>query len=181
MEDRMADRKCPALWEDRANNLEQHSAPYSKADQERQDAEAPIAHTRIVLGRKAASIYVPYCPLCGLEHTHGLFSYPDGDPLQAYENDGHRPAPCEAKAMGWVVCCIGDEWRIISRPPPPEYRGPQGYSYRLVLGPERACFTPRGIKNKHALAAMAKLARGGVPWSFQILKPRTRFILDRVD
>ena len=149
------------------------------------DAETvPIAHTRIVFGRKWSFIYIEYCPLCGLEHMHGLFSLhgENSDPLQAYSAcDGHRVAHCHAHGLGKVTRRVGGEWRIFERTPPPEYHEPQGHSYRLVLGPRPACFTPRGIKNNDAKLAMVRITRRGIDTSVEILTPRRKFVLDRGD
>src|SRR5260370_14244446 len=131
--------------------------------QQQDDPEAvPIAHTRIVFGCKWSFIYIEYCPLCGLEHIHGRYSLRGeySDPLQAYEDGGHRAPHCGAHGLGHVVRRIGGESRLVERTPPPEYHEPpQGSSYRLVLGPKPACFTPRGIKNTDARDAMLRLAR----------------------
>jgi hypothetical protein len=151
-------------------------------NQEQDDdrSSVPNAHTRIVFGRKASFIYIPYCPLCGLEHAHGLFPYPHDDPLQAYDScDGYRASHCSAHGLGRIAKRIRGEWRIVRRRPPPEYKEPEGYSYRLVLGPEPACFTRRGIRSVDARAAMARLTN--VSTSLQVLIPRRAFIFERGD
>jgi hypothetical protein len=67
---------------------------------------APIAHTRIVIGRRYSSIYIEYCPLCGLEHVHGQFPLrgEHSDPLQAYAApNGHRGSHCGPHGLGRVA------------------------------------------------------------------------------
>jgi hypothetical protein len=143
-------------------------------------SSVPNAHTRIVYNRNASFIYIPCCPLCGLEHAHGLFPYPHGNPLQAYDScDGYRVSHCFAQGLGRVAKMIRGEWCTVHRRPPPEYQESEGHSYRLILGPEPACFTRRGIRSADARAAMARLT--GVSASLQILKPRRAFILERGD
>jgi hypothetical protein len=120
-------------------------------EQEDDRSSVPNAHTRIVFGDKASFIYIPSCPLCGLEHTHGLFPYPYGNLLQPYDSgDGYRVSHCFAQGLGRVARMVRGEWRTVRRQPPPEYREPKGNSYRLIPGPEPACFTPRGIRSADA-------------------------------
>jgi hypothetical protein len=138
----------------------------------------PNAHTRIVFGAKASFIYIRSCPLCGLEHAHGLFRYPHGNPLQAYDSCDVA-SHCVAQGLGRVAKMIGGEWRAVQRRPPREYKEPEGDSYRLIPGPEPACFTRRGIRSAEARAAMARLA--GDSKSLQVLKPRRAFIFERGD
>jgi hypothetical protein len=155
----------------------------SETSEQQEDSEVPIAHTRIVIGRKWSFIYIEYCPLCGLEHMHGKFALrgPNSDPLQAFEDGGLRVAHCVAHGLGRVARRIRGEWRTVERKPPPEYHKPEGVgSYQMVLS-YPACFTPRGIKNKDAKALMERLARRAAPTSQEILKPRRSFVLLRGD
>jgi hypothetical protein len=152
---------------------------------EGQDSVVPIAHARIVIGRKWSFIYIEYCPLCGLEHMHGQFPLrgPHSDPLHAFRAcGGHRTSHCFAHGLGRVARLVRGVWRVVDRKPPPEYHEPEGVGgYRLVMS-HPACFTPRGIKNKDARAVMVRLAKCGAPTSLEILQPRRRsFVLDRGD
>ena len=116
---------------------------------------------------------------------HGLFDLtgPRSDPLRAYEAaSGLRGSHCFPHGPGRTAKRINGEWRIIPKAAPPEWHEPQGESYRLVLGPKPACFTPLGIKSKRVRNAMACLARRGIPVSLEILQPRRRrFVLRRGD
>jgi hypothetical protein len=146
----------------------------------------PDAPSRIVLGRRFAFIYIENCPLCGLEHMHGQFDLadPNRNPLQAYaDHGGLRASHCSAQGIGNQAKCVRGDWRILPKPAPPEFHEPQGGgSYRLVLGPKPACFTPLGIKSKRARNAMARLARSGAPVSIEILQPRRKkLVLNRGD
>jgi hypothetical protein len=146
---------------------------------ESQDSAVPIAQARIVIGCQYSFIYIPHCPLCGLEHSHGEFSLngQGSDPLQAFDCcRGHRASHCFCQGPGRDARLIGGQWCTVFVYPP-EWHEPDGESYRLVLGPEPACFTPRGIKSPHARLAMATLARKGVATSLQILTPRRPFVL----
>ena len=144
--------------------------------------EVPLAFSRPVVGRTHAFIYIEFCPLCGLEHMHGQF--PHGSTqliLRAYENPS-RAAHCRAHGLGRILKQVkGGEWRIVERAPPPEYREPTGHSYRLVLGPKAACYTPSGARDKVARQVMAELARMGFLTSDEVLRPRRRFVLGRGD
>jgi hypothetical protein len=140
----------------------------------------PNAQTRIVFGAKASFIYIPCCPLCGLEHAHGLFPYPHSNPLQAYDScGGYRASHCFTHGLERVAKTIRGEWHIVRRRPPPEYKESEGDSYRLIPGPEPACFTRCGILSADAKAAVARLV--GIPKSLEVLKPRRAFILERGD
>jgi hypothetical protein len=143
----------------------------------------PVAHTRIVFGRKYSCIYIEYCPLCGLEHMHGRFALcgENSDPLEAYDWGGHRHSHCHCHGLGHVTRFRNGRPILVERPRPPEYRESQGCSYQLVLGPKPACFTAKGFKSKAARSAMAQLAWRGVPTSTEILRPRRLFILKRFD
>ena len=157
----------------------------NRSNTQRQDG-VPDAPSRIVLGRKFAFIYIENCPLCGLEHMHGQFDLADPrcDPLQAYAaHDGLRFPHCSAQGIGNQAKRVRGDWRILPKPAPPEFHEPQGGgSYRLVLGPKPACFTPLGIKSKRARNAMARLARSGAPVSIEILQPRRKkLVLNRGD
>jgi hypothetical protein len=139
----------------------------------------PIAHSRIAIGSEYSFIYIEFCPLCGLEHRHGQYSFygPYNDPLQAYEAcDGHRASHCGPYGLGWIMRRIDGEWCNVRRDPPPEYHEPKGESYRLVMA-YPACFTPRGIKSKAARYLMDALAKRGFPTSLEILRPRRNFVL----
>ena len=108
--------------------MEEASAP--------QESGIPIAHSRIVIGRRFSFIYIEYCPLCGLEHMHGQYSLhgPYNDPVEAYEScHGHRASHCDAHGLGRIMRRIGGEWCNVYRDPPPEYHEPEGESYRLVM------------------------------------------------
>ena len=37
------------------------------------EGDVPIAQSRIVIGRENSFVYIPFCPLCGLEHLHGQY------------------------------------------------------------------------------------------------------------
>jgi hypothetical protein len=142
----------------------------------------PLAHSRIVFGPRRSFIYVEFCPLCGLEHVHG--SWPlrgeGSDPLQGFDVcNGYRSSHCGTHGLGRIVKKIkGGGYITVERAPPPEYRELEGHSYRLVLGPNPACFTPLGIKSEDARWAMTQLAKRGVPTSGEILRPRRSFFLD---
>jgi hypothetical protein len=160
-------------------------AQHPAASRAHHETDDPIAHARIVIGRKWSFIYIEYCPLCGLEHMHGQFPLcgPHSDPLQAFhEWDGYRASHCGAHGLNADVPLdrlLHGNYR--PRNPPPEYHRPEGSGgYRLVMS-YPACFTPRGIKHKDARALMASLARRGVPTSLEILQPRRPFILLRGD
>jgi hypothetical protein len=149
--------------------------------------QVPLAFTRIVVGRTHAFIYIEYCPLCGLEHMHGQFPHEQSPHqaceliLRAYENPG-RASHCRAHGLGRILKQVkGGRWVIVERAPPPEYREPTGHSYRLLLGPKPACFTPSGARNRSARLVMAELARQGVPTSNEVICPRRRFVLRRGD
>jgi len=151
----------------------------SQETSEQRDSVVPIAQTRIVCGRRSSFIYIPRCPLCGLEHAQGLFPYPHGDPLQAYEAcDGYRASHCHAQGLGRVARRVGGQLRTVQRKAPPEYHEPKGESYRLVMA-YPACFTPRGVRSKAARHLMDALAKRGFPTSREILKPRRKFVLRR--
>ena len=155
------------------------SSQSSEEASEPQDSAIPIAHSRIVVGRTRSFIYIEYCPLCGLEHTHGEYRFdsPYNDPSEAFEScNGHRASHCGPHGLGRTVRRIGGEWCNVYRDPPPEYHEPNGESYRLVMA-YPACFTPLGIKSKAARHLMDALTRRGVPTSLEILKPRRKFVL----
>jgi hypothetical protein len=150
---------------------------------ELQDSEVPIAQTRIVIGCRYSFVYIPHCPLCGLEHMHDQFPLhgQHSNPLQAFlACGGHRASHCFCQGPGRIARFFCGEWRTVFVCPP-EWREPEGQSYRLAQGPEPACFTPRGIKSKAAHCAMAALARRGIPTSLEILRPRRPFVLWRGD
>jgi hypothetical protein len=141
----------------------------------------PIAPSRIVIGPKHSFIYIPHCPLCGLEHMHGQYPLdgPFNNPAEAYEScDGHRGSHCVPHGLGRIMRRIAGEWCNVHRDPPPEYHEPRGESYRLVMA-YPACLTPRGIKSKAARHLMDALAKRGFPTSLEILKPRRKFVLRR--
>lgn len=142
---------------------------------ERQDSAVPIARTRIVLGSRYSFLYIGDCPLCGgLEHVHERFPLcgAASDPLAAFAwHGGVRVAHCHCQGPGRVARFVRGEWRTVVRHLP-EWCEPEGSSYRLVLGPDPACFTPRAIKDATARRAMAALARGGITTSHVIWKPR---------
>jgi hypothetical protein len=143
--------------------------------------DAPIAHSRIIIGPEYSFIYIPHCPLCGLEHMHGQYQLdgPFNNPAEAYESrDGHRGSHCVPHGLGRIMRRIGGEWCNVHRDAPPEYHEPEGESYRLVMS-YPACFTPRGIRSKAARNLMDALARRGFPTSLEILKPRRKFVLRR--
>src|SRR5262245_28737049 len=126
-----------------------------KSNISRQDGAeptVPVAPTRIVFGRRHSFIYIENCPLCGLEHMHGRYelSGPYSDPLQAYQDGGLRASHCFAHGVGHMAKRIRGEWCFVPKPAPPEWHAPQGESYRLILGPKPACFTPLGIKTRLA-------------------------------
>jgi hypothetical protein len=137
--------------------------------QDDRDFAIPRAFTRIVIGRRHSFIYVENCPLCGLEHAHGLFEFhgPYSDPLQAYRSGGYRHAHCNAQGLGRIARNIGGQWFTVERSPPPEYHEPQGYSYQLVLGPKPACFTPRG-------PGVKPLGKPWRAWLNKACRPRLR-------
>jgi hypothetical protein len=148
---------------------------------EPQGDAVPIAQTRIVIGCRHSFIYLPHCPLCGLEHMHGQFPLhgQHSNPLQAFLScGGHRASHCVCHGLSRIARLIGGEWCTVFVP---EWHEPDGESYRLVPGPEPACFTPSGIKSKAAHYAMAALARRGIPTSLEILKPRRPFVLQQAD
>lgn len=134
--------------------------------------EVPLAFSRPVVGRTHAFIYIEFCPLFG-QFPHGSTQLI----LRAYENPS-RAAHCRAHGLGRILKQVkGGEWRIVERAPPPEYREPTGHSYRLVLGPKAACYTPSGARNRVARQVMAELARQGFPTSDEVLRPRRGFVL----
>ena len=148
-----------------------------------QDSDVPIALARIVIGRRYSFLYIRNCPLCGMEHMHGQFPVrgEGSDPLDALAAcQGHRASHCHCHGPHRVARCTRGEWHTVIVYPP-EYHEPEGCDYRLVLGPEPACFTPRGIKSKAARLAMLALARRGVATSLEILRPRRRSVFWRAD
>jgi hypothetical protein len=150
---------------------------------ELQDSAVPIAQTRIVIGCRYSFVYVPHCPLCGLEHMHGQFPFhgQHSNPLQAFLScGGHRASHCFCHGLRRNARSIGGQWCTVIVYPP-EWHEPKGESYRLMLGPEPACFTPRGIKSKESRLAMVALARRGIATSLEILRPRRPFVLWRGD
>ena len=161
----------PTLGVERAGNSKGLAGTFDPQNSETLDQEdddrvlVPNAHTRIVFGRQASFIYIPYCPLCGLDHTHGLFPYPHGDPLQAYDSGhGCRASHCSAHGLGRVRENVRGEWRIVRCPPQPEYKEPEGVSYRLIPGPEPA--SSRG--------AASEALQQGQPWPGS-LESRNRY------
>jgi hypothetical protein len=139
-----------------------------------QDSVAPAAQTQIVVGRRCSFLYVRSCPLCGLEHTHGRFPHGESndDPMAAIaRHGGVRVSHCHYQGPGRVARFVRGEWRTFARNLP-EWCEPDGSSYRLVLGPEPACFTPRGIRDEAARHVMAVLARRGVATSLATWTPR---------
>jgi hypothetical protein len=150
----------------------------SEEGREPQDSAVPIAHARIVVGRRASFLYIGCCPLCRLEHTHGLFVHGQGsDPLAAFAwHGGYRVAACFSQGPGRIA--RRSRTVVIH---PDEWHEPEGELYQLVHGPEPACFTPLGIKSKDARLAMAALARSGAATSVEILRPRSSFVLWRGD
>ena len=148
---------------------------------ELQDAAVPIAQTRLVFGCKYSFIYIPHCPLCGLEHAHGEFSLngQGSEAMQAFDwSGGHRASHCFCQGPGRVARLIGGEWCTVFVYPP-EWHEPKGESYRLVMS-YPACFTPRGFRSKAARHLMDALAKRGFPTSLEILRPRRPFVLWRV-
>jgi hypothetical protein len=148
-----------------------------------QDSDVPIALARIVIGRRYSFLYIRNCPLCGMEHMHGQFPVrgEGSDPLDALAAcQGHRASHCHCHGPHRVARCTRGEWHTVIVYPP-EWHEPEGYDYRLVLGPEPACFTPRGIKSKAARLAMLALTRRGVATSLEILRPRRRSVFWRGD
>ena len=170
----------------RATNLKELAGTFDpqisdETGELQEDSVVSIVQTRIVCGRGSSFIYIPHCPLCGLEHAHGLFPYPHGDPLQAYDAcDEYRASHCHAQGLGRVARRVGGQLRIVQRKAPPEYHEPKGEFYRIVMS-YPACFTPRGIRTEDARYAMAALARRGVATSLEILRPRRSFVLQRGD
>jgi hypothetical protein len=145
------------------------------------ESDVPIAYSRIVIGHKNSFVYIPFCPLCGLEHMHGQYPLhgPYNDPAEAYEAcHGHRASHCGPHGLGRIMRRIGGERCNGYRDPPPEYHEPRGGSYRLVMA-YPACFTPLGVRSKAARHLMDALARRGFPTSLEILKPRRKFVLRR--
>ena len=111
-----------------------------------QDSDVPIALTRIVIGRRYSFLYIRNCPLCGMEHMHGQFPVRGGgsDPLDALVAcQGHRASHCHCQGPHRVARCTRGEWHTVIVYPP-EWHEPEGDDYRLVLGPEPACFTTPG-------------------------------------
>jgi hypothetical protein len=145
----------------------------SEKPDERQDSVAPVAQTQIVVGCRASFLYIRSCPLCGLEHVHGFFVHGNGsDPLAAFASHGDvRESHCHCHGPGRVARFVRGEWRTVVRNLP-EWCEPEGSSYRLVLGPDPACFTPRAIKDATARRAMAAVARGGITTTHVIWTPR---------
>lgn len=132
----------------------------------------PIAQARIVVGCRASFLYIGCCPLCRIEHTHGLFVHGQGtDPLHAFKwHGGHHASHCFCQGPGRHVRFVRGRWRtFVVRPP--EWCEPHGDDYRLVLS-EPACFTARGIRSGAARHAMMALARRGVQTSLMIWTPR---------
>jgi hypothetical protein len=114
---------------------------------------------------------------------HGQFPlHGEGsDPLKAFVAcQGHRASHCHCHGPHRVARRTRGEWHTVIVYPP-EYHEPEGDDYRLVLGPEPACFTPRGTKSKAARLAMLALARRGVATSLEILRPRRRSVFWRAD
>ena len=153
----------------------------SRVARDRQD-DMPVAFARIVLGRLASFIYIDCCPLCGLDHAHGRFVHgKGGDPVAAFAwHGGVRAAHCFCQGPGRDARTVRDRWRTFSTHPT-EWREPEGQSYRLVLGLDPACFTPRGVRSAAAHNTMIALAARGVATSLQILRPRRPFVLWRGD
>jgi hypothetical protein len=172
----------PTLGVGRAGNSEElggTSDPHiSEVVGPPQDSNVPIAQARIVVGRRGSFLYIGCCPLCGLEHAHGLFVHGQGgDPLAAFAwHGGYRLAACFSQGPGRIV----RRSRTVAVRPA-EWHEPKGELYQLVLGLEPACFTPIGIQSKDARLAMAALARRGAATSLDILRPRRRFVLWRGD
>jgi hypothetical protein len=177
----------PTLAGQRAGNSQGLGGTFDPQNTEQagelQDSAVPIAQTRLVLGCQYSFIYIPHCPLCGLEHAHGQFPLhgQGSDPLRSFDwRHWDSASHCFCQGPGRIARLIGRRWCTVFVNPP-EWHEPDGESYRLVLGPEPACFTPHGIKNPDARFAMATLARKGVATSLQILKPRRPFVLWRGD
>jgi hypothetical protein len=145
--------------------------------------EIPNAETRFVVGYRSLFVYIEFCPLCGVEHTHGSreLGCAMRDPLRPYKAcNGQRIGHCDGADPGGLIVrqIKGGRYGLVPRPPPPEWHKPTGTGYRLVLGPKPACFTPRGFRSKQSRAAMARLERRGVLTSDDILRPRRpKFIL----
>ena len=103
----------------------------------------------------------------------GTFDSQDRETLNQEQDDDRLLVPDAHRRI-----VFGRRARIVGRRPPPEYKEPEGDSYRLILGPEPACFTRRGIRSADAKAAMA---RTGISTSVQVLIPRRAFISERGD
>jgi hypothetical protein len=148
-------------------------AHISKKNSRPQDNAVPIARTQIVVGGRGSFLYIRSCPLCGLEHAHGLFVHgAASDPLAALASHGGvRVSHCHCQGPGRVARFVRGEWRTVVRHLP-EWCEPEGLSYRLVLRTDPACFTPRAIRDAAARHVMAVLARRGVATSLAIWTPR---------
>jgi hypothetical protein len=139
---------------------------------EPQDNAVPIAQARIVVGSQSVFLDIAECPLCGLQHVHGLVAHGQCSDLPAALARQGRvcAAHCHCQGPGRVARRVRGEWRTFARHAA-GWREPRGYDYRLVLS-EPACFTPRGIRSPAARRAMFALARKGVATSLTIWTPR---------